>query len=400
MERLVFKKYLLLITYGLLLFFALSHMKSIFHFFSSSITFITPFIYGFVIAYLLNGPFNFFKTKVYGFLVKGKFKGKKGSGLQKGLSLVSVYASFILIITLFIAIVVPELGKSIDSLVRQVSNNYDKIESLVDQFWIGINASDFTLSLWNQFEALWSDLVGMVGGFLTNALPQLFNIVVGVTSGISNFFIGFVISIYFLSSKEKLILQIKKLLNAFLPVSTVKRILYIGNLTHSKFGKFIAGQLLASIILGSMCFIALSLFKMPYALLLSIILGITNIVPIVGPILGTIPTSFIVLMADPTNPLQAMWFILIVIVVQQIDSNVTYPRIIGNSMGLSGLYVLAAIIIGGSAFGVLGMLLGIPTLAVIYTLLSEITYHRLRKKQKIEPLCMDLDKNASLFDKK
>jgi predicted PurR-regulated permease PerM len=390
-----FKKYLLLTTYGVMLFFIFKNFENVAAFFNNSISLLTPFIYGFVIAYLLNGPFEFFKTKIYVF----KRTKKTSSSLSKKLSLVSVYVSFILVITLFVSIVVPELGKSIDNLVRQFSNNYGKIESLIDQFWVEVNASDFTLSLWNQFEALWSDFLNLFTSFLSDALPQVLTLIMGVTSGISNFFIGFVVSIYFLSSKETLILQLKKLLNAFLPVSVVKKILYVGSVTHQTFGKFIAGQLLASVILGSMCFIGMTLFKMPYALLNSLILGITNIVPIVGPILGTIPTAFIVLMADPTNPLQAVWFIVLILVIQQIDGNITYPRIIGNSIGLSGLYVLAAIIIGGSTFGVIGMLLGIPTCAVIYKLVREITYHKLRKKEKSQKLCMQLEAHASLFEK-
>ena len=363
-------------------------------FFINSLSILTPFIYGFVIAYLLNGPFEFFKTKVYVF----KYF-KRNASFNKKISLVSVYASFILLITLLVSIIIPELSKSIDHLVTEITHNYDKLEDIVDQFWVSMNASDFTLSIWKQIESVWNDFLSIFGNFLSNALPQIFTVIKGVTSGISNFFIGCILSIYFLNSKENLILQLKKVFNAFLPRSAVKKIFYIGNLTNQTFGKFIAGQLLASFILGSMCFIGMSLFKMPYALLNSIILGITNIVPIVGPLLGTIPTAFIVLMADPTHPLQALWFIILVIVVQQIDSNVTYPRIIGNSIGLSGLYVFAAIIIGGSTFGVLGMLLGIPTFAVLYKLISEITYYRLNEKKKTKDLYMKLEKNASFFEK-
>lgn len=396
MEKKTVKSYIFLITYAIALFLLLTHLNDISIIFTTSISLTTPFILGFVIAYLLNGPLNFFETKVYTFKTEGK--PPVFNSLKKVLSLVSVYVSFFFIIILLSSIIIPQLATSINTLVKDIPNQYNSFKPFLQNLFTQLDGFDLDYNIWNQFEKTWNDALKFTANFLSTALPQIMVVIMGITESVSNLFIGFIISVYLLSGKDKLIIQVKKLLNAFLPTKVVKKLLYIGALTHKTFSGFITGQITDAFILGTLCFIGMSIFKMPYALLVSVIIGLTNVIPIFGPILGAIPSTFIILMAEPTQPMNAVWFIIFIVVLQQIDGNIIYPRIVGNSIGLSGLWVMFAILVGGSKFGLIGMVLGVPTFAVAYALIREITYYNLKIKEKTEGIYMHVEENASLLE--
>ena len=197
-----------------------------------------------------------------------------------------------------------------------------------------------------------------------------------------NWLIGLIVSIYMLAGRDKLIRQLKKLVSACVPKRFLGKVMEVAALTNGTFGKFIIGRIIDSSIILVLCFVCMTIFQMPYALLISVIVGVTNVIPIFGPFIGAIPSAFILLMVDP---IKGLWFIVFIIVLQQIDGNIIGPRVVGNSIGLSGIWVMFGVIVGGGQLGVVGMLIGVPVLAVLYTVLGSWVNKRLKKKEE-EPV--------------
>lgn len=370
------KSNLILITYAILLFLSLQNWGLIMNVIREVFHLIVPFIYGFIIAYLLHRPFNFFYNKIFKFDNKCKYKILKH--IRKPIALVTTYLVIIIIFIGIISLLVPHLITSIETLTRDLPAHYKAAQEFAETIFKDLHIpSEFILEV-QQYA---TQIVQQIISFLYSALPNIVDSIFNITSGITNIIFGIIISVYLLSSKEKLVLQSKKILLAFTPNHFAYHIIRISQLTHKTFSNFISGQILDAFILGLMCFISMSILKMPYALLISVIIGTSNMIPILGPILGAIPTTFIILMANPTHPMQAVWFIILIIVLQQIDGDIIYPRVVGNSIGLSGLWVMFAILVAGGKFGIIGMIIGVPTFAIIYTLLREATYFKLQQKK-------------------
>lgn len=376
MDKGKLKSNLLLITYAILLFLTLQNWPLVMNVLKEGIHLIIPFIYGFVIAYLLNKPFNFFYNKVFKFDIKTKYTLLKH--IRKPIALAVTYLSIFTIFIVIISLLVPQLATSIETLTRDLPEHYKAAQQFALTTFEDLKLpNEFILDI-QQYA---SQIVQQVLNFLYTALPNVLDSIFSITSSITNIIFGFIISVYLLSSKEKLVLQGQKLLLAFTPTSFANQVIRVSQLTHKTFGNFISGQILDAFILGLMCFISMSILRMPYALLVSVIIGLSNMIPILGPILGAIPTTFIILMANPTHPIQALWFIILIIILQQIDGDIIYPRVVGNSIGLSGLWVMFAILVAGGKFGIVGMIIGVPTFAIIYTLLREATYTKLKTKK-------------------
>jgi predicted PurR-regulated permease PerM len=211
----------------------------------------------------------------------------------------------------------------------------------------------------------------------SNMLQSTFSVASSIFGGMIDFFLGFVFSVYILAQKEKLGSQLRKLLYAFLPEKAADKTLSIGSLAETTFSRFLSGQCLEAVILGLLFFIAMSIFRFPYALMISVLIGFTALIPIFGALIGCVIGAFLILIM---NPVTALWFILMFIIIQQIEGNFIYPHVVGGSVGLPSMWVLVAVTIGGSSFGVAGMLIFIPMTSVIYTLLREATNHRLRQR--------------------
>lgn len=363
MDRSKLKLNLITATYSIILLLVLINLQKVTGSIGKVFSILTPFIYGFIIAYLLKQPYKFFYDKLY--------RMKRG---RKAVALISVYLSFLLAVSIISSIVLPQLATSVNTLVSSLPQYTVSMENFLNQL---LGDTDLLGSLWAQFQNVWKDVLETVGKFITTGLPQVIDLLMNITASISNIVIGFVISIYMLASKETLQIQIRKILFAFVPKKYAIRTLEIASLINKTFGDFINGQLTDAFLLGVTCFVGMILFRFPYALLISVIIGLTNIIPIFGPIIGSIPCTFIILMV---SPIRALWFIVFVIVLQQIDSNIICPRVVGGSIGLSGLWVMFAILVGGGLFGLPGMIIGVPMFAVFYTLLKQATYKRLQQK--------------------
>lgn len=374
MDRSKLKLYLSTATYSILIYLILTNLFPLANALKGLLSLLSPFIYGFVIAYLLNGPYQLFYNKVYVFNNSTHYPNKQN--LKKPLSLFSVYLLFLLIVVIIFSIIVPQLISSVNMLIDNLPEYSTSLENFINTFLSSLNLKYDFLS---QFQNLWRDLLQTLGKFVTTGLPRVLDVALNITSSVSNLIIGFVVSVYMLSGKDKLKVQVKKLLFAFLPEKQVINILNISALANRTFGGFITGQLTDAFILGILCFIGMTIFRFPYSLLISVIIGITNIIPIFDPIIGAIPCTFIILMA---NPIKASWFIIFIIILQQIDGNIICPRIVGSSIGLSGLWVMFAILVGGGLFGLVGMVIGVPAFAVIYALIKHATYSKLKQKKK------------------
>ena len=198
-----------------------------------------------------------------------------------------------------------------------------------------------------------------------------------ILNEVLNFLIGLIVSVYLLFSKEQYSAQCKKMTYAFLKTNHANMLLHLTKKSNEIFGGFIIGKIIDSAIIGVLCFIGLSLIKMPYTLLVSVIVGVTNVIPFFGPYIGAIPSAFLILLSDPKK---GLYFIIFILVLQQIDGNVIGPKILGNSTGLSPFWVVFSILIGGGMFGFVGMIMGVPTFAVIYYIISMITSQRLERK--------------------
>ena len=369
-----FKSNILLATYVVVLAFLFINIKSVGNIFGSTVVMLKPFLIAICVAFVLNIPMKFYEDKVLDKLIK---KHKSRRPLAIILTVITIIAIFIGLI-LFI---IPQLVESGSTLVRNIPNYVTKLEIFIAENFRGAEVFD---ELWNQILSMGENIIKIVGQITGGLFSQVVNITVGVTSTIINFFMGILIAIYILLSKEKLSLQSKKILYAFCDKSKADKVMKVASISHHKFTKFITGQCIEAFILGGLCFIGMSIFRMPYALLVSTIVGVTALVPIFGALIGTIPAAFIIFMVEPMT---ALWFVILIIVIQQIEGNLIYPMVVGNSIGLSAIWVLLAITVGGSTFGILGILIGIPLFGVLYTLLSTITNTKLKEKNiKIEDI--------------
>ena len=340
----------------------------------------TPFIYGAALAYVLNPVLNWLEKKVF----PKVFGDRVSKRSRRGLGVLLTFLFGCAVVALFLAVLIPQIVESIDNLAQsiyaflpQAQNflndliaQYGTNEMLVDVLsMLGVDISDPSMALQRLATRSYT--------FLTQVLPNLFGGVMRFTSGLLDVVVGIIIAIYLLLSKEVFYAQVKKLLFAFFPRRVAQATL---NLTHDSntiFCGFISGKILDSAIIGVLCFIGCSVLQMPYTVLVSFIVGVTNVIPYFGPFIGAIPSIFIIMIADP---LKSLVFAVFVLILQQLDGNIIGPKILGDSTGLSAFWVIFAVTFFGGLFGFVGMLIGVPTFAVIYALVRNFAEFKLGKK--------------------
>lgn len=336
----------------------------------------SPFLFGICFAFVLNILMRFFENRVFRRL--NEKNSSKWQKIRRPFCLVLTILLFLGLVTALIWFLIPQLIQSVTTLGNNMSGYIESFQNWLNVFLENFGVSADINEAITDFLAQFSD---SIVNYITRSVPRILGTAMSITSGIVNVFMGFVISIYMLAAKESLTRNVKRVIYAFLPQKAADYLAHIYKLTNKRFVGFVSGQLTEAFILGALCFIGMNIFGMQYSLLISIIIGLTNIVPIIGPILGTIPGALIMLMIDP---MKALWFVVFIIILQQFESNLIYPRVVGTSVGLPGLWVLFAVLIGGNLFGLPGVLLGVPVLSVLYVLLAESVIRRLQeKKQKI-----------------
>ncbi|MEF9991856.1 MAG: AI-2E family transporter [Paraclostridium sp.] len=368
------KNQIIISTYIIVLAFLLLKITSVLSILGQSLSVFKPFIIGIAIAFLINIPMKFFEKRIINPLLK-KSKLKNTKTISRLISLLLTLIILFTFISAFVNFVVPQLVKSTSSLVSGVPQYIDSLQSYVTNYFSHMNlSSSLHSNILSGMEKLSNFVIKFANYFISNILGITF----GITSAVTNFVIGFVIAIYILLSKEKLLIQCKKVLYAFLSESNAKKVIDVSHLIQSKFSRFIAGQCTDGVILGTLCFIGMSIFNMPYALLVSTLIAIADLIPIFGTFIGTAIAAFIIFMV---KPITALYFIIMIVVIQQIEGNLVYPFVVGNSIGLSSFWILVPIFIGSSTFGVLGIIIGVPLFSVIYTLCSRYINNRLKNKK-------------------
>jgi predicted PurR-regulated permease PerM len=359
---------LIIVLLGILFYVVLSNLTAIRLRIGVFLNVIKPFIIGLAIAYLLNTPVTFFERKVY-----QKLRWKRS------LAVGTIYLLALVVVAVLLTLILPQVIDSVMALINNIEGYLDNLNALVDGLVTRFNLQENGLddgidSFMVSYEGLMKQLINQI----SVALPKLLNYGVALGNGIVAAITALISSIYMLSGKNVLISQLKKLLFALFHTEKVERIFRVCRQANGIFVGFINGKLIDSAIIGVLCFLLCSVLRIPYAPLVSVVIGVTNVIPFFGPLIGAIPSVMLLVIV---NPWAALRFTIMIIALQQFDGNILGPKILGNSTGLSAIWVLVAIVVGGGLFGFPGMILGVPTFAVIYMLTREFVMARLAEKK-------------------
>lgn len=368
-----------IITYHLL-----DNFTSTLDFFKMLSGIFSPITTGFVIAYIVNIPMKSVERTMFDRIpskvkLPKKFRTTKriklSKGFQRAISLLVTILIGAIFFTLLFSFAIPQLVDSVNQLILQIPGYATSVgEYLEDQF-VRLNVSQDII---DQAETMWANFLDTLAAVMLNVANTSANFVSKFISGVFNAILSTVLAIYMLLSKERLKLTFKKVLYAFTNSKFSTPFIKYIKIIDNSFEHFIRGQMLEAIILGIICYIGMLIFGFEYPLLISMLVGITNVIPLFGPYIGSVPSFLLLLMV---NPVHAFWFILYVAVLQQLESNLIYPRVVGSSMGISGFWIIVAVVVGNSLFGILGILLGIPLLSSLYIIVGEIAERRLKDKK-------------------
>lgn len=342
-----------------------------------------PFALGGAIAFIINVPMSFVEKKIFG---KKEEQGKKKERFARLVSLVVTLLLVVAVIVLVMFVLVPQLGETFSSLGNSIATFLPKLQEWVKEF---THNNSEVMNVVDKIEYDPQKIMSWAMGFLGNGAENMMSTTVSavgsLVSGVANFFIAFSFAIYILFQKEKLHLQMRKIMFAFLPKGKAEATLEVCSLAYKTFSSFLTGQCVEAMILGSMFVISMTIFRLPYALLIGIIIAFTALIPVFGGFIGCWVGFFMIFMVSPEK---AIFFLLLFLVLQQIEGNLIYPHVVGGSVGLPSIWVLAAVSIGGKLMGIVGMLIFIPLASVFYTLFREVVYLRL-KKQHIKKVTLD-----------
>lgn len=334
-----------------------------------------PFVLGGAIAFVINVPMSFLEKKIFG---KTKDGNKMGEKLARPISLLLTIILAVGVIALVMFGVIPQLTRTIASLMISIANFIPQMQDWIREF--SHNNQDI-MKLVNQVQfnpdqaIKWG--ISILGSGAGNMMNTTMSAVGSIVSGFATFFIAFSFACYILFQKEKLYVQIRKVFFAFIPKQKAEAFLKICSLTYRTFANFLTGQCVEAVILGSMFVVTLSILKMPYALLIGTLIAFTALIPIFGAFIGCAVGCFLIFMVSPK---QAILFIIVFLILQQIEGNLIYPHVVGGSVGLPSIWVLAAVTVGGNLMGIVGMLIFIPLVSVLYTIFREFVYLRLKEK--------------------
>ena len=375
LSKLSMKKIRELIIFTVLLVVALWKFEVVIDVLKTIWGIIFPFVLGGAIAFVINVPMSFLEKKIFG---KTKDGNKVGKKLARPISLLLTIILAVGVIALVMFGVIPQLTRTMGSLMISIANFVPQMQNWIREFSHNnqeimklVNQVQF-----NQDQAIkWG--ISILGSGAGNMMNTTMSAVGSIVSGFATFFIAFSFACYILFQKEKLHVQIRKVFFAFISKQKAEAFLKICSLTYQTFANFLTGQCVEAVILGSMFVVTLSILKMPYALLIGTLIAFTALIPIFGAFIGCAVGCFLIFMV---NPKQAILFIIVFLILQQIEGNLIYPHVVGGSVGLPSIWVLAAVTIGGNLMGIVGMLVFIPIVSVIYTIFREFVYMRLKKQ--------------------
>lgn len=361
------------ITYAVLLAFGLYHIKHI----AGAVGFvwgvIFPLILGCCIAFILSIPMDFIER-----WYDKKVRNARLKKFKRPISLVVTLILFVAVLLIVIFSVIPEIANTIAKIAEQVPIFVDNANRwFLDQGIEWEMLEQYIVDAELNWDAIKNNLFQHAKNLSSSVFSSTWTAAKSIFSGMTTFLLGLIFSIYILVSKEKLSHQALRMLYATMPKEVVEEIRYIASISHSTFSSFLSSQCLEALILGGMFFVSMTLLKMPYALLIGMVISITALVPIVGSFVGLVLGAFLILMV---NPMQALWFCVLFLVLQQIEGNLIYPFVVGSSVGLPSIWVLLAVLVGGGTMGIIGMIIFIPIFSILYVLLGDRIDRKLKEK--------------------
>lgn len=368
MERKRLRQILVVSTCVIAIFFLFQRIDFVLAALKTLFGILTPFILGGVFAFILNVPMRFFEKRVFFFMDKKPFLKK----LKRPLSLLIVTALVLFIIILLMSLVIPQIQATLLSIINAVPGFISRVDELLAEYDLSLSqyiklpsSEDMNMEISRAFDLLLKGVAfsgSVIGTIYDNILSLFFTVM---------------FTLYFLFAKERLCSQMQRAMSAFLKPSVNDTVMKVSRLTHGTFHSFLTGQCLEALILGGLFFLCMTLFSMPYVLLISLFIAVMALIPVIGAWLGCIVGALLILMV---NPITAVWFVVMFFILQQIEGNLIYPHVMGNAIGLPSLWVLFAVVLGEGLFGVIGMLLFIPLTSVAYSLIREEVNRRLAEK--------------------
>lgn len=368
------KKIIFIVFIGVLIYWLLQNLGMIFVGIKNILNILNPFILGACIAFVLNVIVNLIEKK----WIKNKKRNKIIARIKRPLSIFLSILILFAVIFFVIFLVIPGLISTIDSISSYIpgiaTNVQNWLYNMADKY-PDINDMIRNINIdWNNLD---DETMKVLQEWAGTILSSSINILISIASGITNFVIGLIFAVYILLQKEKLGYQFKKLMKAYLPNRFNEKVLKICAVSNSAFTKFITGQVTEACILGILCFMGMIIFGMPYALTISVLIGFTALIPIFGAFIGA-GIGFILIAVQ--NPMLAVGFVAYIIVLQQIEGNIIYPKVVGNSVGLPGIWVMVAVTLGGAIWGITGIAVGVPIASILYALIRESVNNRIKPK--------------------
>ena len=373
------KKWITLIIIAVIAYWIINNFNTIGNLFNNIFSIVFPFILGGCLAFILDIPMTFFEKKFLKIKSKNNKKSKNvgNKRLIRIISIIFAIAVIILVLALIINLIVPELINIINLLIDKLPYYAEEITKLTKN--LGDNIPDINGLIQESnvdIESIKDQIINQIPNLLTSSI----SIVSSIVSGITSFIIAIIFAVYILIEKEKLQRQITKITYAYLNKEKADRIINIGRVSNNTFRRFLTVQCLEATILGTLCIIGMLILKIPYAVPIGVLVGVTALIPIVGAFIGVIIGAILIL---SVNPIKVITFIIFILILQQIEGNLIYPKVVGSSVGLPGMWVLLAVTVGGKIGGIIGMLIGVPIATIIYTLLRNDVDKRLEQKKKL-----------------
>lgn len=367
------KRILLIITFTVLLIWGVYNHKQLGEILLGIYSLISPFVIGLCIAYIVNvllRPIENLWMKLL-----NKRKGKWPEKLKRPLCLLLTILLVIGIILAIVLVIMPELRDSVASLIDMIPSYAEEVQ----RWWVSLSTflDKYSIDL-PEFDFKPDKLIDILKDGGTVLFNTTASVAGSIVTAVMNFVIAFAFSIYVLAQKETLKRQSMKVLNAVMKPEKLDKLLNLLHLANKTFTNFITGQLTEAVIIGALCFIGMTIFRMPYAPAISVLVGFTALIPVFGAFIGTAVGAFLILLV---KPIQAVWFVIFIIVLQQFEGNLIYPKVVGKSVGLPGIWVLVAVTVGGNAMGVMGMLISVPLCSVLYAVSREAVNNKLKMKR-------------------
>ena len=364
-----------LILFTIIIIFAFINIKAIGSFLAYLINIFMPFIIGIFIAFILNVLLNFVENKLFKKLNKKNYK--TWSKLKRPVSVIITFIIIITIMVFILGLLIPQLQNTVILFTKNFDTYKEQTIEILNNF--GINSESI-----NNYSTSINNLKNEITSYINNNRNEIMQITIGVASSflgsITSIIIGIVFAIYILLKKEDLSRQFKKILKAYLPEKYERRIEEIANLSNITFGNFISGQCLEALIIGLLCFIGMLILQIPYASTISVLVGFTALIPVFGAFIGTFIGAFLIFMVEP---FKALIFIIFIIILQQLEGNIIYPKVVGKSVGLPSIWVMVAVTIGASIYGVLGMILSVPLCSILYSIIKTDVNLKIEEKNKV-----------------